>query len=235
MISALCSVSLTRLCWRFWRRYVKLYSTEMIARTCEKGSVVLVISLWCERLRRSNKAPYLLSSVRQRTLAPRWRRPGTQDPAAPDVQESACTFGVASSQLAWTEGSREPRKGTASWTRETFGSLSGRCGFFFYHILKCLVSWFGFFSWLRRKKISKTLFVSVVMTSAKLTLDLGGETKTKSFKFLLPILLFFLFGDNINLQILDSVQWFHHRPQTHAWLQLLHIILYIYIIQYITK
>lgn len=132
MIRALCSVSLTRLCWRFWRRYVKLFSTETIARTCEKGSVVLVISLWCERLRRSNEASYLLSSVRQRTLALRWRRPGTQNPTAPDVQESACTFGVASSQLAWTEGSHEHRKGTTSWTRETFCPLSGRC--LFYHI-----------------------------------------------------------------------------------------------------
>lgn len=189
MISALCTVSLTRLCWRFWRRYVKLHSTETIARTCEKGSVVLVISLWCERLRRSNKASYLLSSVRQRTLALRWRRPVTQNPTASNVQESACTFGVASSQLAWTEGSREHRKGTVSWTRETFCLLSGRC--LFYHILKCLVSWFGFFSWLRQKNIQKTLFVSVIMTSAKLTLDLGGETKTKSFRFL-PIFFFFV-------------------------------------------
>lgn len=51
-----------------------------------------------------------------------WRWGG----GGPTIQESACTAGVASSKLAWRERSRQHRKGTSSWTRESFCPLSAR-------------------------------------------------------------------------------------------------------------
>lgn len=224
MIRALCGVSLTRLCWRFWRRCVKLYLTETIARTCEKGSVVLVISLWCERLRRSNEASYLLSSVRQRTLALRWRRPGTQNPTAPDVQESACTFGVASSQLAWTEGSHEQEGDSFV---DTWDFLSSFRSMSFLSYLKVPRQLVWLFQLTETEKNTKNAVCVCGNDRSKADLGPWRWNKDKelqifvsNFFFCLEIILIFRFW--------MFVQWFHHRPQAHAWLQLLHIILYIY-------